>query len=140
MVECISLTESQKSEALKRDYIKLRDEVLPLIPLAKNWQADAKDILNSSRINLVVVQFNHKKIGILVDSLHGEVQAVIKPLGKVFSGLSGFAGFTLLGSGQVAMIMDVADLAKAVIKQEVTTQKIIEKRSRNRVDLNEILS
>lgn len=139
MVECISLTDAQKAEAAKRDYIKLRDEVLPLIPLAKNWQTASKDVLQADRVNLVVVQFEHKKVGLLVDSLHGEVQAVIKPLGKIFSGLSGFAGFTLLGSGQVAMIMDVADLANSVVKKEIETQKFIEKRSRSRVDLDEIL-
>ncbi|MBL4911337.1 MAG: chemotaxis protein CheA [Alteromonadaceae bacterium] len=141
MVECISLNEVQKKDALRHNYIKLRDEMLPLIHLEKNWRGDAYDQQQQlpDRINLVVVQFDHKKVGLLVDSLHGEVQAVIKPLGSVFNGLSGFAGFTLLGSGQVAMIMDIAELAKSVAKTERKKQDFVERRSRNRVDLNEVL-
>lgn len=138
MVECISLTDSQKVDAQRHDYIKLRDEMLPLIHLAKNWGVISSQ--DPSRINVVVVQFANQKVGLLVDSLHGEVQAVMKPLGKVFSGLSGFAGFTLLGSGQVAMIMDVADLGKSAAKKEREKQNLGERRSRNRVDLNEVFN
>ena len=138
MVECISLTDSQKADAQRHDYIKLRDEMLPLIHLAINCGVTSSQ--EQSRTNLVVVQFANQKVGLLVDSLHGEVQAVMKPLGKVFSGLSGFAGFTLLGSGQVAMIMDVADLGKSIAKKEREKQNLDERRSRNRVDLNEVFN
>jgi len=139
MVECISLTEQQKIDATRNDYIKLREEVLPLINLSKMWLSSSEylDIANTSVVNLVVVQFENKKVGLLVDSLHGEVQAVIKPLGKVFTGLSGFAGFSLLGSGQVAMIMDVANVIKSVVQKEKQQQYSVERRSRTRVDLNE---
>jgi two-component system, chemotaxis family, sensor kinase CheA len=142
MVECICLTEAQKKDVLRHDYIKLRDEMLPLINLAKNWNGNPQGKVqqHSTRVNLVVVQFDHKKIGLLVDSLHGEVQAVIKPLGKIFAGLSGVAGFTLLGSGQVAMVMDIADLAKSVAKKERKKQNFVERRSRNRVDLDEVIA
>ncbi len=142
MVECISLTEAQKKDAQRHDYIKLRDEMLPLIHLAKSWgvQSQSSQTLKRSRINLVVVQYEKRKVGVLVDSLHGEVQAVIKPLGKVFNGLRGVAGFTLLGSGQVAMVMDIADLVKSVAKKERRHQDFVERRSRKRVDLDEILN
>lgn len=139
MVECISLTEQQKVDATRNDYIKLREEVLPLINLSRMWTSSSEglDIANISVVNVVVVQFDNKKVGLLVDSLHGEVQAVIKPLGKVFTGLSGFAGFTLLGSGQVAMIMDVANIIKSAVQKEKQQQYSVERRSRTRVDLNE---
>ncbi len=47
-----------------------------------------------------------------------EVQAVIKPLGRVFKGLSGFAGFTILGSGLVALVPDIPGLIKQVVGSE----------------------
>ncbi len=140
MVECISLSDSQKIEANRHDHIKLRDSVLPLIPLDKNWGINKnQNTFEQARVNLVVVQFEGKKIGVLVDSLHGEVQAVIKPLGKVFDGLRGFAGFSLLGSGQVAMIMDIADLAKSVASKERERHNFTERRTRKRVSMTDIL-
>lgn len=139
-VECICLSREQKDEASKHDFITLRNEILPIVHLSKSWggvtnRHGAADV----RENLVVVKSDGKKIGMLVDTLHGEVQAVIKPLGKVFGGLSGFAGFTLLGGGQVAMIMDVSDLARSVVRDERDQQRIVDRKSRNRVDLNELL-
>jgi len=66
----------------------------------------------------VVVEFAGKKVGLIVDELLGEVQAVIKPLGRVFKGLSGFAGFTILGSGMVALVLDIPSLIKEVVGNE----------------------
>ena len=46
----------------------------------------------------------------MVDSLLGEFQTVIKPLGKIFQELKGVSGATILGSGEVAVILDVPNL------------------------------
>ncbi|MNL81810.1 Chemotaxis protein CheA [compost metagenome] len=43
----------------------------------------------------------------MVDALHGEFQTVIKPLGRMFSQLRCISGSTILGSGEVALILDV---------------------------------
>ncbi|HJW26689.1 MAG TPA: chemotaxis protein CheW, partial [Rhodocyclaceae bacterium] len=48
-----------------------------------------------------------------------EFQTVIRPLGNVFAGLEGISGFTILGSGQVALILDVPGLVRRVVRQEV---------------------
>jgi two-component system chemotaxis sensor kinase CheA len=69
-----------------------------------------------ARENIVVVQYGGQKIGLVVDSLQGEFQTVIKPLGKLFSGLKGFGGFTILGSGEVALILDVPALLQSMIE------------------------
>ena len=50
--------------------------------------------------------------GIVVDELLGELQTVIKPLGKLFSFLQGIGGSTILGTGEVALILDVPGLIK----------------------------
>ncbi len=65
--------------------------------------------------HLVVVRSGGTEVGLAVDALHGETQAVIKSLGKVFHGLPGISGSTILGDGRVALILDVpALLAEAV--------------------------
>lgn len=114
--ECVTLTEVQKTEAQKHDYINLRDEVLPLIHMNDYLGIPSKS--TNQRMNVVVVRFSGKKLGLLVDELEGEAQAVIKPLGRIFQGVRGFAGFTILGSGHLALIMDIPDLVKSAVETE----------------------
>ena len=51
-----------------------------------------------------------------MDELHGEHQTVIKPLGKVFENLAGLTGATVLGDGNVALILDVQGLIQKAVK------------------------
>ena len=51
-----------------------------------------------------------RKHGLVVDNLHGELQTVIKPLGLLFQHLQGIGGSTILGNGQVALILDIPSL------------------------------
>ncbi len=68
----------------------------------------------------VVVQFGDQRAGLVVDELLGEYQTVIKPLGKVFQHLKGFNGATILGSGEVAMIVDVSALIQQAVAHATT--------------------
>jgi two-component system chemotaxis sensor kinase CheA len=65
---------------------------------------------SSNRQNIVIVHFGEKMIGLLVDELLGEHQTVIKPLGEVFENVPGISGGSILGSGEVALIFDIARL------------------------------
>jgi two-component system, chemotaxis family, sensor kinase CheA len=128
--ECVTLNEAQVEETSMHDYITLREEVLPLIQLTNFFaidrqekridtnKNDADGMLKRRHENVVVVQFGSKKVGMTVDTLLGETQAVIKPMGRIFKGLNGFAGFTILGSGHVALVMDVPGLVKDVVSNE----------------------
>lgn len=60
----------------------------------------------------MVVQYAGQRAGLVVDRLMGEFQTVIKPLGKVFSQIRGIGGSTILGSGEVALILDIPGLIK----------------------------
>jgi two-component system chemotaxis sensor kinase CheA len=64
------------------------------------------------RQSVVVVNGGGKRAGIVVDELHGELQAVIKPLSRLFRQLQGVAGSTILGSGKVALILDIPGLVE----------------------------
>ncbi|MDD5177003.1 MAG: chemotaxis protein CheA [Sterolibacterium sp.] len=72
----------------------------------------------AKRENVVVVQYAGRRAGLVVDSLMGEFQTVIRPLGIVFNGLQGLSGFTILGSGNVALILDVPGLVHRVVNRE----------------------
>ena len=91
------------------DQFDLRGEVLPFIRLSQLFGITTKAM---SRHNVVVVRFSGRTAGIVVDQLHGECQAVIKPLGRLFSGVAGVSGSTILGTGEVALILDVPQLVQ----------------------------
>ena len=63
-----------------------------------------------TRQNIVVVKHGGHKFGLVVDLLLGEVQTVIKPLSKMFAHVKGISGSSILGSGEVALILDVPAL------------------------------
>ncbi len=134
--ECIELNDSLRGEGEHANYINLRGEILPYMYLSdiffenkdKNQHPttniENKPLSNNKkqtqnklhRDNIVVVRVAGKKAGFVVDELLGEHQTVIKPLGKVFQNLKGISGATILGSGEVAMIIDIPEMIKRVIK------------------------
>jgi two-component system chemotaxis sensor kinase CheA len=85
----------------------LHGSVLPLVRLHALFGIPAR---NERRASVVVVRAGGKRVGILVDDLVGEIQAVIKPLSRLFRQLQGIAGSTILGNGKVALILDVPGL------------------------------
>ena len=111
VVECIELTDL----ATDRHYLNLRGEVLPFVRLRELFEV-AGDL--PSRENVVVVQYAGRKAGIVVDHLLGEFQTVIKPLGTLFRHVRGIGGSTILGSGEVALILDVQALVSRCAAME----------------------
>jgi two-component system, chemotaxis family, sensor kinase CheA len=107
VVECVELPLTGQ----RRDYLDLRGEVLPLIRL---WSLLSVPGDRPRRESVVVVEHAGTKTGLVVDTLKGESQTVIKPLGKLFAHVEGIGGSTILGSGEVALIIDVATLVAHV--------------------------
>ena len=100
--ECVEFSSSGE-----HDYTDLRGQVLPFIRLRERFDLDGPE---STRPNIVVVKHAGQRFGLLVDRLLGEAQTVIKPLSKMFGKVRGVSGSTILGSGDVALILDIADL------------------------------
>ena len=112
VAECVEIGVAEDVRHQGQDYINLRGEVLPYIRLKDFFSSDtAGKVQQSGRESLVVVRFGHHKAGLVVDELHGELQTVIKPIGKIFESLRGVAGATVLGTGDVALILDVQELS-----------------------------
>jgi two-component system chemotaxis sensor kinase CheA len=61
------------------------------------------------------VEHQGGRAGLAADELLGEQQAVIKPLGRLFQGISGVSGSTILGTGRVALILDVPAICREAI-------------------------
>lgn len=86
------------------DYTDLRGQVLPFIRLRELFGVTGAPAV---RQNIVVVKHAGQKFGLVVDTLMGEAQTVIKPLSKLFAQAQGISGSSILGSGDVALILDV---------------------------------
>jgi two-component system chemotaxis sensor kinase CheA len=111
VVECIELRDTTEN----RDYLNLRGEVLPFVRLRDMFEIPGPQ---PARENIVVVQYGGQKAGIVVDQLLGEFQTVIKPLGTLFRNVRGIGGSTILGTGEVALILDVQALVSRNVRNE----------------------
>ncbi|MCU1739041.1 MULTISPECIES: chemotaxis protein CheA [Pseudomonas] len=110
--ECIELN---ADDCNNQDYLDLRGSVLPVLRLREMFAIDEP---NPGRENIVVVHYAGVRVGLVVDQLLGEFQTVIKPLGKLFGTAHGLGGFTILGSGAVALILDIPNLLGQVASQQ----------------------
>ncbi|ODV12639.1 MAG: chemotaxis protein CheA [Thiobacillus sp. SCN 64-317] len=115
VLECIELSEADRKAADTRNYVNLRGEVLPFVRLRDQFEVKAAA---GKRENIVVVQCGGQKAGFVVDELMGEFQTVIKPLGNVFRNLRGISGSTILGTGEVALILDVPTLVQLAVARD----------------------
>jgi len=105
VVECLEFNEQSGN-----DVFSLRGQPLPYLRLAERFGIPRKQ---SARECLVVVQCGDQRAGIVVDRFVGEIQAVIKPLGNLLSGMRGFSGSTILGDGSVALLLDIPALVSS---------------------------
>ena len=102
--ECIKFTAEPG-----HDYANLRGQVLPFVRLREMFGVQGPA---GRRESIVVLKHAGQRAGLVVDTLLGEFQTVIKPLSPVFSGVRCISGSTILGSGEVALILDVAALLR----------------------------
>jgi two-component system chemotaxis sensor kinase CheA len=100
-----------KEENIKRsngkEVIIYRENVIPLIRLNESLDIEAS-VTNKKFV--IIVNVGDKTIGLLVDSLQGQQEIVIKPLGKTLKNLDQYIGATILGNGLVTLILDIGAL------------------------------
>ncbi len=123
VVECINLT----SYPANNNIVTLRGEPLSFINMRSLFDMPLR---NMPRQNMLIVQYAEYRIGLLVDELQGECQAVVKPLNTLFAKMKGLSGSTILGDGRIALILDVAHLVEYVKQCEKTELEATEQRSR----------
>jgi len=105
--ECIEVPTQGQKMTTAAGYFELRGVVIPLLDLTRHFHLEGP---SHPRGSVVVVRHGTKRVGIRVDKLLGEHQTVIKPLGRLFSRMRSISGSTILGSGAVALILDVGAL------------------------------
>ena len=100
-----------KVDSAGRHCLELRGSVLPVVRLRTLYSVESS---HPERVSVVVVNSPRGKYGIEVEVLLGQNQTVIKPLGRLFRTVRGISGSSVLGSGEVALILDVGSLGELV--------------------------
>jgi len=88
-------------------HIDYMNQLVPYTNLREEFQCYSK---NEERQKIVIINRNEQKHAIVTDEIIGEYQAVIKPLGKVFSNIHCIYGASILGSGKIALLIDTDKL------------------------------
>lgn len=89
-----------------KEVIHLRGNVIPLVRLTKVLDvADSKEDVNE--LTVVIVKKGDKLAGLVVDNLIGQLEIVIKSIGKYINNSKIISGATILGDGEIALILDV---------------------------------
>ncbi len=92
-----------------QEVMVLRGTVLPLLRLDRLLDIPS-DNKGNGELFVVVVRKGERRVGLVVDLLVGQQEIVIKSLGQLLTGIRGIAGATILGNGQVSLILDVNSL------------------------------
>lgn len=92
-----------------RNLISVRGDLIPYISLRELFDTPGQ---RPQIERIVIVQAGHERVGLVVDRIQGAHQTVIQSLGRFYRECPGFSGATILGEGQVALILDVAGLVR----------------------------
>ena len=105
VVECLELP----PDIGDHEYLEQRGEALPFVRLREIFNEQG---LGHARPRVIVVRFGERRAGLVVDRIYGKCQTVIKPLGPLFAEVPAVSGSTIIGNGEVGMILDVPALVR----------------------------
>jgi two-component system chemotaxis sensor kinase CheA len=109
VLEVVDCDVSKVSTINKREVIKIRSDILPLIRLSRILNVNGQNESLDDKY-VVVVGIGEFRVGLVVDELLGQQEIVIKSLGEFLGHIDGIAGVTILGDGSVVIIIDVGEL------------------------------
>jgi two-component system, chemotaxis family, sensor kinase CheA len=91
---------------------RLRGDLLPLVHLDRHLGIAHRGGEREEARNVVVLQADGRRFGLVVDEINDTEEIVVKPLGHLLKGVDAFAGATILGDGRIALIVDVLRTAQ----------------------------
>ena len=109
VLETVRINKEEIYTVESRSVMRLREEVLSLVHIADIFEVEHV-FDTSEHAYVVVLGLAESKIGLIVDSLVGQEEIVIKSMGEYLQGMDGIAGATIRGDGGVTLIVDVAAL------------------------------
>ena len=107
VVETVRVPRSAIGKILHADVLVLRDEVVAVLDLASVLNMGGEP---SQTANVLVVQVDGEKVGLIVERFHREVDAILKPMDGVLAGTRAFSGTALLGDGLVLLVLNIKEV------------------------------
>jgi two-component system chemotaxis sensor kinase CheA len=117
VLECVELPREERRPG-RTGVLNLRGRPLPYLRLREHFGVEGAP---PARESVVIIGHGRGQAGLAVDSLLGQGQTVVKPLGGLFQGVSGVTGSAILGTGRVALILDVPSLLKKALQPPAAT-------------------
>lgn len=108
--ETVEVKESDLQTLKGREAINLRGEIIGVSRLSTLLSMELQPSLEDRVLSVVLLQAGNRKIGIVVDDLSNQQEIVVKPLQKYLSNIAGISGSTILGNGEIILILDPAEL------------------------------
>jgi two-component system chemotaxis sensor kinase CheA len=112
IIETAVFRQDQIMTAHRQKVIDFRGRVVPLVSLQEIFQVPDNKAARSDEVSVVIVRKGEKMAGLVVDSFIGQQEIVLKSLGKYLTNVFAISGATILGDGQVALIIDCNALIK----------------------------
>ncbi len=122
VIETVRIPRSKMQSVEGRKVVHLRDSVIPVFILGELFDCIIKEGAETGSgpdaveqpVYIVVIGLGEQRVGLVVDQLLGQEEVVIKSLGEYLQTVPGIAGSTILGDGEVALIIDVAGLMNMI--------------------------
>ncbi|USG67946.1 chemotaxis protein CheA [Brevibacillus ruminantium] len=112
IIETAVFRKDQIMMAHRQKVIDFRGRVVPLVSLQEIFQIPDNGVEKDDEVAVVIVRKGEKMAGLVVDSFIGQQEIVLKSLGKYLVNVFAISGATILGDGQVALIIDCNALIK----------------------------
>ncbi len=100
--------------------IALEGEQLPFFSLRQHFEVPGD---SPDREEIIVVKYENRKVGLLIDRVIGEYQTVLKPLGKHYKSQEFISGGTILGDGTIALVLDTNKIISKFSKRTLTMEE-----------------
>lgn len=108
VLETLRLSASSVTPIRQQRAFVLRDKTLPLLALTDLLGMDEKPLPDD--MTVLILSVAGQRVGIMVDAVAERMETVTRPLGGVLAGMRGVAGTTVMGNGQVLLVLDMAEL------------------------------
>lgn len=116
ILELVRFAPNQPNNGIEDFYgtptFRLRDKLIPLLFLNEQLSLDASPLKPKQKLFIAVLNFNGTLFGLVVEEVLNIQDIVIKPLGELLRDMSNFAGATIMGNGDVALILDIDGIAR----------------------------
>lgn len=112
IIETSIIKQKDILNAHNQKVIDVRGKIVPLIFLEEIFEVPRSEAKDDDYLSVVIVRKGDKLAGLVVDSFIGQQEVVLKSLGNYLKNIFAISGATILGNGQVALIIDVNALMK----------------------------